>query len=122
MDLSTITSIDLSPLVQPTVEVLAGIFLAVGIWAVKKLSTKLGLEADDKIRSYLLTAVENAVAFGKTKAVEKFEHADWTKVEVKDEILAHAASYVMTRVPDAVKQFKLSEQDIKDMVMAKLGN
>lgn len=114
--------IDLAPYIPVVLEVLAGIVLALAGWAVKRFATKMGLESDEKIRTYLMQAITAAVTYGKNKAVEELNDADWTKLEVKDVLLAQAASYVITRVPGAVKKFKLNEQDIKDLVLARLEN
>ena len=115
-------TIDLLEYLPLVLEVLGGLVLALGLWAIKKFVTKLGLESDEHIRKYLLEALQSSVTYGKNKATEELKDADWTKVEVKNAVVAHAASYVLTRVPDAVKRFKLNEQDVKDLVLARLEN
>lgn len=115
------TLIDLGPILDQVVMLLAAALLAVGTWAVKKVSDKFGLENDDKIRQYLLSAVERGVEFGKHKAEEAVGDADWSKVDVKNEMVAYAATYVLTKVPDAVKRFNLTEEGVRDLILAKLG-
>ena len=115
-------TIDLAQHLPLILEIMGGVVLALGAWAIKRFATKMGLESDEKIRGYLMEALKAGVTYGKNKAMEELSDADWTKIEVKNAMLAHAASYVMTRVPDAVKKFNLTEQDVKDLVLARLEN
>lgn len=112
--------IEFGPTLSVILQGLAGVLLAVGTWAVKLLADKLGLEKDDKVRQYLNDAIKNGVEFGKKKAKEELSDADWTRIETKNVLLAHAAGYVLSKVPDAVKRFKLTEDDIKDLIYSRI--
>ncbi|NJO64298.1 MAG: hypothetical protein HC836_40865 [Richelia sp. RM2_1_2] len=118
--LETLTTIDLTSVWPVILEIGAGVVLAMGIWAIKKLIAKIGLEADEKVRDYLIGAIQSGITFGKNKALAEVNSDDWSKVDVRDIVLAQAVTYTLTRVPDAVKKFKLTEQDIKDLVLARL--
>lgn len=113
--------IDLGPIISVLIDALQGLLLGLGSWAVFKVSQTFGLENDEKIRGYLMAAVENAIAFGEKKAREGVKKADWGKIETENAMIAHAASYIMTKVPDAVKKFGLTEEDVKELVAAKLA-
>jgi len=115
------TLVDLSPLLLQLLSVVGVAVLAIAGWAVKKVADKFGLENDAKIREYLLSAVERGVEFGKHKAEEKLGDANWAKIDVKNELVASAAGYVLKKVPDALKKFKLTEDDVKDLILSKLG-
>jgi len=112
--------IDLSPVLTILLQCLGGVVLAVGSWALYKVQQKFGLENEDKIREVVMGAIERGVTYGKHKAEEELKDADWAKVETKNALVAHAASYVLTKVPDAVKKFKLSEDQVKELVLTKL--
>lgn len=118
-DLATL--IDLGPILEHVLNVLFAVLSAVAIWGVKKIGDAVGLENDDKIRQYLIGAVERGVEYGKTKAEDALGDADWAKVDVKSELVAHAAGYILSKVPDAIKKFGLTEEDIRDLVLSKLG-
>ncbi len=116
------TIIDLSVVGGYALEALAGLILALGSWAVHKLAQKFGMENDDKLRAVVMTAVTNGVAYGKKKAKAELDSADWAKIEVENVLVGHAATYVLSKVPDTVARFNLSEEDIKDLVLSKLGD
>ncbi len=114
------TLVDMKPVIEVLVQCLAGLAMAFGTYMVHKIAQKFKLEADDKVRGYLLAAVENAVNYGQHKADEIIKEKGIGSVDVKNETVAFAAKYLMTKVPDAVGKFKLSEDDVKDLVLAKL--
>lgn len=116
------TTVDLTALLPLILEILAGLVLAMAAWAIKKYATKLGIDADAETRAYLLTAVVAAVTYGRNKALEELGTADWTKVDVRNALLAHGVAYVLQRVPDAVSRFNLKEQDIRELIIARLEN
>ena len=118
--LETLSTIDLTLVWPVVIQIAAGALLGLGIWAIKKFITKLSLEEDEKVREYLISALQAGITFGKNKAIEELGSDDWTKIDVKDVIMAQAVTYALTRVPDAVKKFKLTEEDIKDLVLARL--
>lgn len=112
--------IDLGPLLTVLLQALGGVVLAVAGWAVWKVQQKFGLENEEKLRNTVMEVVERGVTYGKNKANEELNDADWTKIETKNALVGHAANYVLTKVPDAVKKFKLTEDEVKDLVLAKL--
>lgn len=112
------TIVDLSPFADVLVQLVGAALLAVGVWVAKKLADKLGLEADSEIRGYLMDAVENAVKFAEKELQEEADKLD--AVAFKSKLLATGAQYVMTRVPDAVEHFNLTEEAVAQLVQAKL--
>lgn len=115
------TILDLTQFAPFVLEILAGVLLGVLIWAGKKLANKLGVDADNEIRQYFTQAIQSSIAFGKEKAKEKLDSTDWSSVEVKNETLAKATEYLNKHVPDAIKKFKLSEEEVKELVLARLA-
>ena len=112
--------IDFGPLVVVGIEVLAGLLLAVGSWGAYKLTQYLDLKNEEQLRNVVMSAIERGVNYGKNKALEEVKDADWAEYETKNKLVGHAAQYVLTKVPNAVKKFKLTEDQIKDLVLAKL--
>lgn len=101
-------------------EIMAGIIFGLLLWLIKRYIIKLGIEADEKVREYLMEAIHASVIYGKNKAIEELGTEDVVEIDVRNCIIAHAVKYISSRVPDAVKKFKLSEEDIKDLVLARL--
>jgi len=111
--------IDFSPLLGMLIDTLAAALTAVGVWAVARLGRKLGLEADDRVRLYLDDALARGIGYAREQA--KRAAADLGKVELRSTIAAEAASYVIDRVPDAVRHFKLGPEEVKRLVEARLA-
>ena len=112
-------SIDLSPILSTVVQILFGLVLTIGTWALGKLATRLGLEADDKVRGYLETALQSGVAFAREKAL--LAGQDFSRIEVRNQAVATAANYVISRVPDAVTKFGITDESLNKMIQARLG-
>lgn len=110
--------VDLSPVLQLTIELLGAVVLALAGWAVTKFGKKLGLENDAKIRQYLDEAIKNGVAFAEQKLKEQAGKID--EVDVKNAKVAEAANYVIKAVPDAIKHFGVTPEKLADLVTARL--
>ena len=111
--------VDLSPILNVAIDLLAVVLMALGTWALAKLGRKLGLEADDQVRLYLNDALERGIGWAKEKATRDAQ--DLARVEVRNKAVAEAVNYVIERVPDALKHFELDEQRVKKLVEARLG-
>lgn len=111
-------AIDIAPLLLELLSALAAVLLAAGTWAIKRLATKFGLENDAKIRSYLEDALVSGIEFGKKKVEKAIEGMD--DVQIKDKVVAEAASYVVKGVPDALRHFGVTEERLKEMLLARL--
>lgn len=111
--------VDLSPLIQQVLELLLAVGSVLALWLGWKLKTWLGLKEDSEIRTYLDLALQNGIAYGIEKA--KAAGQDWkVSVHVKDEAVAHAANYVVSRVPDALKRFGITPLALQDLIKARL--
>ena len=123
LDVAQSAAIDLKPLLDAVIGTIASVVLALGVVAVRKLNgwltAKTGnqnLLNEDLIRSYMHNALDNGVKF----AVAKVGSSNWAQVDVKNALVAEAASYALTKVPDAIKYFNLSSEDLEDMIQSKL--
>lgn len=112
--------VDFAPFLTVLIQIFAAVLLAVGSWAVKKFADRLGLDQDDRMRVYLQDALANAVKYGKQQATTKIAQSGVSKVEIDNQIAADAARYVIESTPDAVKKLKLTEDNIKKLVLARL--
>lgn len=110
--------VDLKPLLDVGLQILAAVLLALGSWAATWLVKKLKLSADSEVRLYLDQALQRGVTYAVEHA--RTRGADLARVEVRNEIVAKAASYAATRVPDALKHFNVTPEQVKAMVIARL--
>ncbi len=106
----------------PTVDYLVGIVvsalgaggLAVIGWAAKLLR----LKADDAIRTYLETIAARAIDYARNRLLE-LGH-DVATVEVRDQWIADAGTYLARSAPDALKRFGLTEERVADYIRARM--
>lgn len=118
------TSIDFQSVAAVVLAVLAAALTAVARVGVKSLTgyleTKTGIELDAATRSYLNTALDSAVAWATAKATEGLAGKSLT-LDVKNEVVAHAVTYILDRVPDALEHFALTSTDIEQLIEARLS-
>lgn len=123
-DTSSGTVIDFTELVGSLIAVLSAALLAAGTMALKALMTylhkKTGIDLDNATRSYLEPALQKAIAFGQLKATEAVAAGD-LHIDVKSEAIAHAAAYLIRRVPDALDHFGLDSDAVSELVEARMG-
>ena len=112
------TTISLVPILDIAIQLFGAALMAVGSWAVTMLSKKLKLSNDSEVRAYLQDALQRAVSFGVERAREQAK--DIGTVEVRNEVVADAANYVISKTPDALKKLGISEDSIQDLVRARL--
>ncbi len=112
------TAINLVPILDIVIQLFGAVLMAVGTWAVTMLSQKLKLSSDSEVRAYLQDTLQRAVSFGVEKA--RTQAKDIGTVEVRNEVVADAANYVIGKTPDALKRLGISEDSIQDLVRARL--
>jgi hypothetical protein len=111
--------IDFSPILDMSIDMLAMVLMTLGGVALARLGRKLGLEADDQIRIYFGEALERSVGWAKEQAHKRAD--DMARLEVRNAAVVEAASYVIERVPDAIKHFGLDRARIEALIEARLG-
>lgn len=120
MDGTTASAVvDITPLLNTLIDLLAVVALTVGTWAAHKYGTKVGIEKDSEIRKYLDEAILNGINFAATKLKAAGDNID--EIELKNQRLAEAANYVVKGVPDALKHFKIDEARLKTLIEARLS-
>ena len=92
--------IDLSPLLEPVIQLLAAGLMALGSWAVARLIRRLGLQADSEVRTYLDQALRAGVEWAAEKA--RRVGLDQARIEVRNAMVADAVNYAVAKVPDAL--------------------
>lgn len=115
---STSTTVDLTPLLQLAITFAVALLSALGAWAIKRVGDRLGLEADDKRRAYLNEALEKGLVFAAERGVAA--GADLKRIDVRDRMVTAAIEYVLPKVPDALQKLKITPDDLRQMLEARL--
>ena len=114
--------IELQQAIQYGITLVFAIISAVAVWFVgsilARVRKRFGLQVDAEVRAYLDTAIVNAVRFAEGKAREWAHDID--DPEIKSEIVADAANYVTKNVPDALKHFGVTPDNLSDLIHARL--
>lgn len=104
---------------RPYIVEIVGIVIAglVG-WIVKLIRDKLNIDIEARHREALQTALTNAAGL----VIGKGEHlAGRLKVDVKNDAVAEAVSYVLKGAPDALAYFGVTPDRVRQMIEAKVG-
>lgn len=112
-----IFAINLTPLVDTAGGLLAAVLTALAIWGAQRLMSWLKISEDEKVRAYLETAITNSIAWARTKLNDQ---AGSITVTTKNKVVHDAATYLVDRVPDALKRFGIDEAAARDLVLARL--
>ena len=92
-----------------------------GGYALMRLSKWLGLKEDGEVRGYLLDALNLAVDAGRRRLELAIAGAPPSQVEaLRAQVIGEAASYVATKVPDALKHLGIDDVGLRDMVRIRL--
>lgn len=109
---------DLRPLWGYGVEVLGGGLSVLAGMATRALTKHLSVRNLDRTRTYLERALELAIQYAVELATRRGD--DLAQVQVRDELVATAATYAARAVPDALRTFGIDEQGLKDRLRARL--
>ncbi len=111
-------AIDLGHLMPMLSETLLAVLTAFASYAVAKLCQWLKARRDGELGQILDKALAMGIAFATSRLT------DWTQgrmsVDVKSELAADAANYVLVHVPEAVKALGLNGEHLTRMIEARL--
>jgi hypothetical protein len=100
-------ALDLQPILDVTIQFLSVALMALGGWAIKHFGDRMKLAKDDQIRGYLDVALTNGIRWGADQVAVKSK--GWSTIQVRNEVIAHAAGFAIAQVPDALKRFGLDD-------------
>lgn len=112
------TLIDLNQMMPMVTELLVAGLTALASYAVAKLCQWLKVQRDGELGQILDKALTMGIAFATSRLT------GWTEgrmsVDVKSELAADAANYVLAHVPEAVKALGLEGEHLTRMIEARL--
>ncbi len=82
------------------------------------LKKKFGIDIENGLRDSLQTAAIN----GATKAIAGIEGSfSNAKIDVRSALVAEGMEYLQLHAPDAIRHFGLTEDALRQIILAKLG-
>lgn len=111
--------IDLRAIASLVIQFAAAVLIPLAGVAAWKISAWLGLKKDNEFRVYLETAFTNGIGLAAQRAAEKAENL--ANVHVQNRMIAVAADYVASSVPDALKRLEITPEKLQQMVKARFG-
>lgn len=123
-DIQSSESVSLVPLFNEILEYVAVIIVGFIAWGFGRVAVYLrrwlGIRVDDSQRAVVMGAVERGVNYAANIARQRAANDKILTINTRSVLIAEALKYVQNRVPDALKHFNLSPNDIADMVTAKI--
>ena len=88
-------------------------------FVLNRISSLIGLQRDAKIREYLDKAIIHGLAYAHEKIITSDHNIK--DVATRSKVVAEASNYLLSKVPDAVKHFNLGDNDLRQMLYARLN-
>jgi len=113
--------IDFAPLVNQVIMPLAiAVLGAVGTWAVVRFKTWLGIKQTSQLATTLDTALQNGLAFAQSQLPGVVANMPLS-LATKNDVLAVAANYAITHVPDTLKALGVDQAMLLQKLEARLS-
>lgn len=114
--------IDIKPLIDGLlpyiVSTIGGIIVLIGGLLTVWLKQKFNIDIDQKHRDAWQQSAQNAAGALLARGAVKIEESG--KISVQSEAMASVVNTVMERVPDAIKHFGFTPNDIQNLIVAKI--
>lgn len=109
---------DLRPLWGYGVEIAGGLLTVLGGFATRRVSKYLGLKEQDLARTCLDMALMRAIQYAMEVAIQRGESV--AQVEVRNRLVAVAATYAARAVPDTLRLFGIDRAGLEERLRARL--
>lgn len=116
------TRVVVGDLIAPWLEMLVGavavLITAILGWIAAQVKAKTGIDIEARHREALQTALTNAAGLALTRLSTTFGSKT---IDVKHPLIKQAVEYVNSAVPDAIRNFGLTPEQIAEKIVAKVG-
>lgn len=115
--------IDLGPIIEVIITYLAAALSAlgtVGIAFMQREFKKRGIDISAEHRKSLENAIQRGISYATEAA--KSATADFGRIETRNQVIATAANYATSFVPDAIKYFGVTPTALQDMIVSRLSD
>jgi hypothetical protein len=112
------TTIDLSPVLTPLLQLAGLVLTGVASWALGRVAQHFRVATQSALFQNVLGAVDRGIAFG-----QQTVQADITahgQVAVSNAVQAQAVQYVVDKLPGTLKALDITPAHVADLVLAKL--
>lgn len=99
------TSIDLSPILTPVLQVVGIALAAFAAWALKNLAQKLGIQANSAALANIDAAAAQAIQTGVMASQDVIKAKNWDHVDTQNAIIASAATALVETGSKALSDF-----------------
>lgn len=117
------TAINFAPILEQLLQVFGLLLAGVVAWAVNKakgyLEAQTNIKLDAQATALIETAVHNGVKYAQAQLSTIVKGTDLS-VDVKHPVVAEAANYVITHVPEALARLGVTNQHLSEKILAKL--
>ncbi|PWR17691.1 hypothetical protein [Zavarzinia aquatilis] len=113
------TTVDFAPVITPVIEALFGVVAGLAGWAIRHLTVWLKLKQDSEVRRYLEDTCYAGIALVRARSDAALTGK--LSFDTKSAMVAEVAQYLIDRVPGALKRFGLSDDALKNYVLARIG-
>lgn len=116
------TPIDLSPIIDPLIQLGSVILTGVVAWASLKVARFAHISTQSAALQQVLGAVDRGIAYGAQIAQQKADASAsaLAAADIQSETQRQAVNYVVTKMPDTLKSLGMTPQHVADLVLAKL--
>ncbi len=118
------TTVNLLPIFEPVLSAVATTIGLAAVWLLNKaidaFRARVGIELEDQHRVALQEAILYGVSYGENKALAVLRKHG-SAVDFKTELMAAAAEYIASAVPEAIEYFEISEKRLVEMIESRVG-
>lgn len=110
--------VDLAPLVETALQMVATILMAVAAWAAAMIRTKFKIDVDVSKGGILQNAIDKGVDYARGFIVGTDGRVN---IHVKNMMVGLAVKYVISKVPETLQHFNIDENSLAEMIEARLN-
>lgn len=115
-------SIDLSPILQALLGLAAAVVTGAVPFVVPLIRQRMHIAISADMEQRLDRALNAAAGIAYKLASESIDKGGLSNVSVHSQALARATQYVATHVPDTMATLGVTQDNVRDMVSARLGS
>lgn len=114
--------VDVSPLLQMVAQGLIAVLAAVAAWAAAWVKKKARIEANSLLAQQIDQTASQAVGFAQAHLMTVLGNADFAHIETRNAAVRIALGFVASQAPAVVRGLGLTEQNLADLVLAKMAH
>lgn len=118
MILAVVSTIDLSPILTPALQLGGLILTGIASWALTLVAAHFKVSTNSALFQNLLSAIDRGISYGQQVAQTKADALG--KITTQNAVVAEAANYVVSKMPSTMAALGITQAHVADLVLAKL--